>query len=119
MPELAVVVPTLNEKDNVLPMVEALGSALDGIDYGLAPGGTFTQNTGVANGGPQVQSSITFTLTGMTGSASRIDFRELPQDDPIQRRPDIALAREKLGWEPRVPLTEGLKKTIAYFQKVL
>ncbi len=59
------------------------------------------------------------TLIGMTGSASRIDFRELPQDDPVQRRPDIALAREKLGWEPRVQLAEGLKKTIAYFQKVL
>ncbi len=59
------------------------------------------------------------TLIGMTGSASRIDIRELPQDDPVQRRPDITLAREKLGWEPRVSLTEGLKKTIAYFQKVL
>jgi UDP-glucuronate decarboxylase len=59
------------------------------------------------------------TLIGMIGSTSRIDFRELPQDDPVQRRPDIALAREKLGWEPRVPLAEGLKKTIAYFQKVL
>jgi UDP-glucuronate decarboxylase len=59
------------------------------------------------------------TLIGMTGSVSQIDFRELPQDDPVQRRPDIALARKKLGWEPRVSLTEGLKKTISYFQKVL
>jgi UDP-glucuronate decarboxylase len=59
------------------------------------------------------------TLIRMTGSASRIDFRELPQDDPTQRRPDITLAREKLGWEPLVPLAEGLKRTIAYFQKVI
>ena len=59
------------------------------------------------------------TVIGMTGKGSRIDFRELPQDDPAQRRPDITLAREKLGWEPRVPLIEGLKETIAYFQKVL
>ena len=59
------------------------------------------------------------TVIGMTGKGSRIDFRELPQDDPAQRRPDITLAREKLGWEPRVPLAEGLKETIAYFQKVL
>ena len=44
------------------------------------------------------------TLIGMTGSTSRIVFRELPQDDPTQRRPDITLAREKLGWEPLVPL---------------
>lgn len=40
----------------------------------------------------------------------------LPGDDPKQRRPDIALAREKLGWEPQVALEEGLKKTIAYFE---
>ena len=59
------------------------------------------------------------TLIGMTGSASRIVFRELPQDDPTQRRPDITLAREKLGWEPLVPLAEGLKRTIAYFRKVI
>ena len=59
------------------------------------------------------------TLIGMTGSASRIAFRELPKDDPVQRRPDITLAREKLGWEPLVPLAEGLKRTIAYFQTVI
>lgn len=59
------------------------------------------------------------TVIRMTGSASRIVHRPLPQDDPVQRRPDIALAREKLGWEPRVPLSEGLEETIAYFQKVL
>ena len=58
-------------------------------------------------------------LLGMTGSTSRIVFRELPQDDPTQRRPDIALAREKFGWEPLVPLEEGLKRTIAYFRKVI
>jgi len=55
----------------------------------------------------------------MTGSASRIVFSPLPQDDPVQRRPDITLAREKIGWEPRVPLEEGLEKTITYFQQVL
>jgi UDP-glucuronate decarboxylase len=59
------------------------------------------------------------TLIRMTGSSSRIIFNPLPQDDPIQRRPDIALAREKLGWEPRIPLSEGLEKAIAYFRKVI
>ena len=57
-------------------------------------------------------------LTQMTGSASRIIFKPLPQDDPIQRRPDITLAREKLGWEPRIQLSEGLEKTIAYFRRM-
>jgi UDP-glucuronate decarboxylase len=59
------------------------------------------------------------TLIRMTGSASPIIFRPLPQDDPIQRRPDITLAREKLGWEPRIQLSEGLEKTIAYFRTVI
>jgi UDP-glucuronate decarboxylase len=59
------------------------------------------------------------TLIRMTGSASPIIFRPLPQDDPIQRRPDITLAREMLGWEPRIPLSEGLEKTIAYFRTVI
>ena len=54
-----------------------------------------------------------------TGSKSKIDFRPLPQDDPKQRRPDITLAKAKLGWEPKVPLTEGLKKTIEYFDTML
>ncbi len=59
------------------------------------------------------------TLIQMTGSASRIIFKPLPQDDPIQRRPDITLAREKLGWEPEIQLSEGLEKTIAYFRSLI
>jgi UDP-glucuronate decarboxylase len=53
------------------------------------------------------------------GSSSRIvSARELPQDDPARRRPDITLARTKLGWEPRVPLREGLARTIDWFRSV-
>jgi UDP-glucuronate decarboxylase len=55
----------------------------------------------------------------LTGSQSTIEFRPLPGDDPKQRRPDISLARHTLGWEPRVDLTEGLKKTIDYFASIL
>lgn len=54
-----------------------------------------------------------------TGSKSKIVYRPLPSDDPTQRKPDITIAKEKLGWEPKVPLEEGLKKTIAYFDQVL
>jgi UDP-glucuronate decarboxylase len=54
-----------------------------------------------------------------TGSKSRLVFMPLPQDDPRQRQPNISLAREKLGWEPVVPLEDGLKETIAYFKKLL
>jgi len=52
----------------------------------------------------------------ITGSRSDIVRRPLPGDDPKQRQPDITRAREKLGWEPKVPLREGLERTIAYFQ---
>ena len=55
----------------------------------------------------------------MTRSKSQLVFKPLPQDDPVMRRPDIGLARENLGWEPKVPLREGLKKTIDYFDDLL
>jgi UDP-glucuronate decarboxylase len=59
------------------------------------------------------------TLIRMTGSSSRIVFQPIPQDDPVQRKPDITLARQKLAWEPRITLAEGLEKTIASFRKRL
>jgi len=48
-----------------------------------------------------------------------MDYRPLPQDDPRQRRPDIARARDVLGWAPVVPLSAGLEKTVAYFRQRL
>ena len=54
-----------------------------------------------------------------TGSPSEIVFRSLPQGDPKRRRPDISLARKLLGWEPRVPVQEGLRRTIAHFRQVV
>jgi len=51
----------------------------------------------------------------LTGSSSKLTFKPLPQDDPVQRKPDISLARSALGWEPKVPLEPGLKATIDYF----
>ena len=52
-------------------------------------------------------------------SASSIVYRDLPTDDPRQRKPDIGLARTMLGWEPIIELDEGLRHTIEYFRKVL
>lgn len=53
----------------------------------------------------------------LTGSASKLELRPLPSDDPVQRQPDIALARKMLEWEPAVPLAEGLERTIDYFRR--
>jgi UDP-glucuronate decarboxylase len=55
----------------------------------------------------------------MTGSTSRIVFRELPQDDPLRRRPDIGRATSTLGWNPEVGLEEGLASTIDYFRRLI
>ena len=55
----------------------------------------------------------------LTDSRSKIVFRSLPSDDPKQRQPDIQVAREKLEWEPEIPLEEGLKHTTAYFEALL
>ena len=54
----------------------------------------------------------------LTGSRSKIIFKPLPQDDPLQRSPDITLARERLGWQPKIDLEEGLERTIEYFKGI-
>jgi UDP-glucuronate decarboxylase len=58
-------------------------------------------------------------VLSMTGSSSRIIYKSLPADDPIQRRPDITRANTYLSWKPEVALEEGLKRTIAYFSDLL
>ena len=55
----------------------------------------------------------------ITESKSRLVFQPLPQDDPQRRQPDISMARQKLGWSPKVTLDDGLKETVAYFRHVL
>jgi len=77
---------------------------------------------GPINLGNPVESTIlelAQKIIELTASKSKIIFKPLPADDPKQRQPDIALAKEKLNWEPKVSLEDGLKKTIEYFQKIL
>ena len=54
----------------------------------------------------------------LTGSKSKIIFKDLPEDDPMQRKPDNSLAKQKLNWEPKIQLEEGLEKTIAFFRSL-
>lgn len=78
--------------------------------------------TGPINLGNPIEISILELATKILqiiGSKSKLVFQPLPADDPRQRQPLIDLAKEKLGWIPKVPLEEGLKKTIAYFEKLL
>jgi nucleoside-diphosphate-sugar epimerase len=55
----------------------------------------------------------------VTGSTSEVVYRALPVDDPVQRRPDITFARKTLGWEPTVPLREGIARTFEHFARQL
>jgi UDP-glucuronate decarboxylase len=59
------------------------------------------------------------TIRELAGSKSEIVFQPLPQDDPVRRRPDIAIAKAKLGWEPTVSLRDGLTRTVEYFRDLL
>jgi UDP-glucuronate decarboxylase len=54
-----------------------------------------------------------------TGSQSKLTYLPLPSDDPLQRQPVLTLAKQKLGWEPKIPLKQGLDKTIEYFAQVI
>ena len=58
-------------------------------------------------------------VIGMTDSRAKIIFNPLPPDDPVQRKPDIGMAQKTLGWQPKIPIEEGIEKTIAYFRKVI
>jgi UDP-glucuronate decarboxylase len=73
----------------------------------------------LGNPGEFTMRELAEQVLDLTGSKSTLEFRPLPADDPRQRQPDITQAKEKLGWEPKVPLREGLEKTIAYFDQLL
>jgi dTDP-glucose 4,6-dehydratase len=71
-------------------------------------------------GNPQEMTILEFAerIRRLTGTSASLEFKELPQDDPKRRQPDISKAKRVLGWEPRVGLEEGLRETIEYFQKL-
>jgi dTDP-glucose 4,6-dehydratase len=71
-------------------------------------------------GNPQEMTIREFAeqIRKLTGTESQIVFEPLPEDDPKQRKPDISKARRLLGWEPRVPLEQGLKHTVEYFRNL-
>ena len=80
----------------------------------------FTGPVNIGNPGEFTMLELANEIIDITGSKSKIVHLPLPQDDPTQRQPDISLAKEKLdGWEPTIPLREGLVKTIAYFEQLL
>ena len=79
----------------------------------------FTGPVNIGNPGEFTMLELAQLVIQLTNSKSQLKFLPLPQDDPMQRQPIIDLAKQELGWEPKVALEEGLKKTIAYFEKIV
>jgi UDP-glucuronate decarboxylase len=92
---------------------------LDGFLALMSSPAEFPGPVNLGNPGEFTIRELAEKIIAATGSSSRIVFRPLPADDPVQRRPDISLARARLGWEPTVGLDQGLQRTIAYFDALL
>ncbi len=79
----------------------------------------FSGPMNLGNDGEFTVQELAELVLELTGSKSRITYLPLPQDDPVKRKPDLALAREKINYSPTVPLREGLLQTIEYFRKII
>ncbi len=78
-----------------------------------------TEPTNIGNPGEFTMLELAALVLDLTGSASKLEHHPMPPDDPKQRKPDITIAKAVLGWEPQVPLREGLARTIDYFRTVV
>jgi UDP-glucuronate decarboxylase len=85
----------------------------------MATDASLTGPINIGNPGEYSMLELAETVLRLTQSKSKLIFKPLPSDDPKQRRPDITLAREALGWDPRVSLEDGLAPTIAYFRQLI
>lgn len=93
---------------------------VNGMVRMMATEDSFTGPVNIGNPGEFTMIELANEILDITGSKSKLVYLPLPKDDPTQRQPDISLAKEKLnGWEPKVPLREGLVKTIDYFDTLL
>ncbi|MCF8349147.1 MAG: SDR family oxidoreductase [Bacteroidales bacterium] len=92
---------------------------LNGMTKMMATGDEFTGPVNIGNPGEFTILELAQKVIDIIGSSSKIIYEPLPSDDPMQRQPDITLAKEKLNWEPKIPLEEGLVKTIEYFDQLL
>ena len=79
----------------------------------------FTGPVNIGNPGEFTMIELAEKVLKLTGSKSKLIHMPLPADDPLQRKPDITLAKKELGWEPTIPLEEGLKKTIDFFKTIV
>jgi UDP-glucuronate decarboxylase len=92
---------------------------IDGLMRLMESDPGFTGPVNLGNPGEISMLELAERILALTASKSKLAFEKLPQDDPRQRQPDIALARSRLEWEPRVSLEDGLRETVSYFKRRL
>jgi UDP-glucuronate decarboxylase len=92
---------------------------VDGLIRLMATGPEVTGPINIGNPHEIPVRELAERVIDLVNAKSRIVHKPLPQDDPLQRCPDITLARRELGWEPKVPLEEGLRRTVGYFEELL
>ena len=92
---------------------------IDGMIRLMNTGDDFTGPVNVGNPNEFTIRELAEKVIQITGSKSKIITRPLPSDDPLQRQPDITLARQKLNWEPKIQLDEGLMHTVEYFRTIV
>jgi UDP-glucuronate decarboxylase len=92
---------------------------IDGMVRLMNSPADFTGPVNIGNPGEFTMLELAEKVLTLTGSNSKLVFEPLPQDDPKQRQPDIGLAKQELGWQPKVTLEDGLKETIHYFRDLL
>jgi len=92
---------------------------IEGMLLLMATGDDFTGPVNIGNPGEFTILELAQKVIELTNSKSQIIYKPLPSDDPMQRKPNIDLAMEKLNWSPKINLEEGLMKTIAYFEKIV
>jgi UDP-glucuronate decarboxylase len=85
----------------------------------MATGPEFAGPVNIGNPGEFTMLQLAELVLRLAGGKSKLQYLPAPEDDPMQRQPDIRLAKDRLGWEPKVALEDGLKETIAYFRRAL
>jgi len=96
-----------------LDLIEAFVGLMNNSDA------DFTGPVNIGNPGEFTIKQLAEMVIDLTNSKSELKYLDLPSDDPTQRRPDISLAKKEFDWEPKIKLEEGLKSTIAYFEKIV
>ncbi len=120
------IVQALNGKDitvygdgNQTRSFQYVDDLIEGMTRMMATDDDFTGPVNIGNPGEFTILELAQKVIELVGSKSKLVFEPLPADDPMQRQPNISLAKSKLGWEPKVSLEEGLKPTIVFFDKLL